>query len=96
MTDQMTTMDRVRVYAAVAPEITIDSKTAQVLCTLADVGVKACNLEQREAQLQIKAKELMALGERLSADMDRLKTDRMYAYAIAGVGLIAVLRGALL
>lgn len=96
MTDQMTTMDRVRVYAAVAPEVTIDSKTAQVLCTLSDVGVKACNLEQREAMLQIKAKKLLALGERLKHDQADFAFVRRMAVACFALGILSALGGMLL
>ncbi|MEP1637294.1 hypothetical protein [Ascidiaceihabitans sp.] len=92
----MTTMDRVRVYAAVAPQVTIDKKTAQVLCTLADVGVKACSLEQREAQLQIKAKELLALGERLKQDQEDLAFVRRIAVACFALGISSALLGILL
>lgn len=96
MTDLMTTMDRVRVYAAVAPQVTIDKKTAQVLCTLADVGVKAYNLEQREAQLQIKAKELLALGERLKQDQEDFAFVRRMAAACFALGILSALGGMLL
>jgi|TARA_R110000850_G_C9603492_1_gene428981 hypothetical protein len=91
MTDVLTTMDRVRVYAAVSPEVTIDNKTATVLCTLADVGVRAHRLAEREAELK-KGLDTLRIGrERLKHDTEYLEGVRRTAMAAFAIGILSAL-----
>lgn len=96
LADGLTTMDRVRVYAAVSPEVTIDSKTATVLCTLADVGVKAHRLAAREAELKEGLDTLRVGRARLKQEAEDLPMCRRVCAAFVALGILTTIFGVLL